>query len=136
MTEPVVFLTLGEVAQLHDDLLERFGGAAGFLNQSAFESAVAQPQMTAFGELLHPTIWDQAAAYLFHLVQNHPFRDGNKRIGMHAALVFLDTNGYEILGTSDDWCDMTFKVAKGELAKPAISAFVRKHTKRRAKRSS
>ena len=111
------FLSVEDVLVLHQDLIARFGGDPGILNTGALEAAVAQPRMTAFGQLIHPTRETQAAAYLFHLTANHPFCDGNKRIGLFAALVFLRDNGYRLLGTSDDWHDLTMGVAKGTLTK-------------------
>lgn len=115
------FLSLEDVLLLHQDLLARFGGDPGVLNQGAFEAAVAQPRMTAFGQLIHPTLVEQAGAYLFHLVANHPFCDGNKRIGLFAALVFLRDNGAEVLGTSDDWYELTMAVACSELTKRKLT---------------
>ena len=76
--------------------------------------------MSAFGQFLHRDLVEQAAAYLFHLVANHPFCDGNKRIGLHAALVFLDTNGAKVGGDEDDWYELTMGVARSELKKPAL----------------
>jgi death-on-curing protein len=115
------FLTVEDVLALHQDLLARFGGDPGLLNPGALASAVAQPAMTAFGQLLHPTLVDQAAAYLFHLTANHPFCDGNKRIGLFAALVFLQDNGATILGSSDDWYLLIMDVASGLARKTAVT---------------
>jgi len=111
------FLTVEEVLYLHRRLIEDMGGEPGLLNPGALESAVAQPAMTAFGQLLHPTLIEQAGAYLFHLVANHPFCDGNKRIGMHATLIFIDTNQGTVLGSPDDWYELTMAVARSELGK-------------------
>ncbi len=116
------FLTVEEVLHLHRRLIEDMGGEPGLLNPGALESAVAQPAMSAFGRLLHPTLIEQAGAYLFHLVANHPFCDGNKRIGMHAALVFLDTNHAEVLGTPEEWFALTMAVACSELKKRELTA--------------
>ena len=115
------FLTVEEVLHLHRRLIEDMGGEHGLLNPGALESAVAQPAMTAFGQLLHPTLVDQAAAYLFHLVANHPFCDGNKRIGLHATMVFLDTNGATIGGTAEDWYQLTMGVATSVIKKPDLT---------------
>ena len=115
------FVTVEEVLHLHRLLIEDMGGEPGLLNAGALESAVAQPAMTAFGQLLHPTLVEQAAAYLFHLVANHPFCDGNKRIGLHVTLIFLDTNGTDVLGTQDEWYELTMAVARSELTKRALT---------------
>ena len=116
------FLTVEEVLHLHRLLIEDVGGEPGLLDPVALESAVAQPAMVAFGQLLHPTLVEQAAAYLFHLVANHPFCDGNKRIGLHTAVIFLDTNGATVGGTPEDWYELTMAVARGELTKRSLVA--------------
>jgi len=119
------FLTIEDVLRLHHQLIEAFGGDVGILNQAHLESAVAQPAMTAFGQLLHRDLVEQAAAYLFHLVANHPFCDGNKRIGLHAALVFLDTNNADVLGDPDDWYELTMGVARSEIKKTELTKRMR-----------
>src|SRR5713226_9584509 len=92
--EPV-FLSLDEVLEIHDQQIERYGGAPGLRDAAGLESAAATPQATFGGEFLHTSIPAMAAAYLFHLCQNHPFIDGNKRVGANAALTFLFMNGWE-----------------------------------------
>ncbi len=82
-------LTLGEVVELHRRLLLASGGAAGIRDIRLLESALAQPAATFDGADLHPTLVDKAAALGFSLVANHPFVDGNKRIGHAAMEVFL-----------------------------------------------
>lgn len=119
------FLNIEDVLRLHQQLIESFSGDVGILNQAGLESAVAQPGMTAFGQFLHRDLVEQAAAYLFHLVANHPFCDGNKRIGLHAALVFLDTNNADVLGDPDDWYELTMGVARSELKKTELTKRMR-----------
>jgi hypothetical protein len=80
------FLELDDVLAIHAASIRRFGGATGLRDSALLESALAMPRATMFGDLLHPTIHEQAAAYLFHLVKNHPFVDGNKRV-QHLVLV-------------------------------------------------
>lgn len=91
------FLTVEDVLQLHDDQLERFGGSAGIRDRGVLESAVAVAKATFDGKLLHGDIFEMAAAYAFHIAENQPFLDGNKRSGLDAALVFLDVNGWLVL---------------------------------------
>jgi death-on-curing protein len=86
--EPV-FLTLDEVLEIHTQQIELYGGSHGLRDPGALESAVAMPQSTFGGEYLHASIHMMAAAYLFHITQNHPFIDGNKRAGANAAITFL-----------------------------------------------
>ncbi|GAA4002466.1 hypothetical protein GCM10022631_11480 [Deinococcus rubellus] len=87
------FLRLEDVLALHTEQIELFGGEAGVRDLGLLESAVEQPRLFVFGELLHPDIPSQAAAYLFHIAKNHAFVDGNKRTALAAALTFLHGNG-------------------------------------------
>jgi len=92
----IKFLTIEQIIQLHDALLKDHCGLAGIRDKGLLASAVDMPRVATFGEYLHKTIYDKAAAYLFHLVQNHPFLDGNKRTGAFTAILFLEENGVQI----------------------------------------
>ena len=92
------------------------------------KSAIGMPSATFGGEYLHPSIIEMTAAYLYHLVENHPFVDGNKRVGAMAALVFLDLNGYDFDASDKDFTDMVLKVASGKMLKAEITLFFRQHT--------
>lgn len=126
--EPL-FLTLEEVLEIHRDEIERHGGTLGVRDNGLLESAVAAPQSGFGGHYLHGDFYEMAAAYLFHLVQNHPFLDGNKRVGAATALVFLTMNGVEMKMTNQALVDMVLAVAKGKMDKPAIAEFFRKYTR-------
>lgn len=89
-----LFLTVEEVLALHEDQLRLFGGAAGIRDRSALESAVMTPASTFDGAFLHDDLFHMAAAYAYHIAENQPFIDGNKRTALNAALVFLDINGW------------------------------------------
>ena len=115
------FLTLEDVVQIHELQIARFGGAAGLRDLSLLESAIMQPQSSFGGEYLHQSIFEMAAAYLFHLTQNHPFIDGNKRVGLAAMLVFLELNGISIEHSTDELYDLTMKVASSELDKNMVT---------------
>ena len=115
------FLSLEDVLLLHADQIERFGGAPGVRDHGLLASAVAQPQATFDGERLHPDLFAQAAAYLFHIVANHPFVDGNKRTGLLAALVFLDLNGVTLDYGSEDLYTLTMAIASGEMPKEQVA---------------
>lgn len=93
--EEPVFLTLDEVLEIHGQQIQRYGGSAGLRDPAGLESAVGTPQATFGGEFLHPSIPAMAAAYLFHLCQNHAFIDGNKRVGANAAIAFLLMNDWD-----------------------------------------
>lgn len=90
------YLSLAEVAELHRLLIEAFGGSHGIRDLGALESALAQPRMSFGGEDLYPTVVEKVAALGFTLVQNHPFLDGNKRVGHAAMETFLVLNGFEL----------------------------------------
>jgi death-on-curing protein len=88
------FIEKDTAIAIHKYLIEQFGGSLGVRDEGLLESALAQPQATFFGELLHPTIAEQAAAYLYHLAKNHAFVDGNKRVALGVTEAFLRLNGY------------------------------------------
>lgn len=115
------FLTLEDVVQIHELQIARFGGSAGLRDLSLLESAIMQPQSSFGGAYLHQSIFEMAAAYLFHLTQNHPFIDGNKRVGLAAMLVFLELNGISIEHSTDELYDLTMKVASSELDKKMVT---------------
>ncbi|MDP9343825.1 MAG: type II toxin-antitoxin system death-on-curing family toxin [Actinomycetota bacterium] len=117
---PSRFLSKRFVLAMHRDLIDSFGGAHGLRDEAALESALAQPAAT-FGErMLHPTVLDQAAAYLFHLCTAHAFADGNKRVAFAAMDVFLRLNGYRLVLSGDDAYELTMGVARGEVGGGAI----------------
>ena len=95
MTAPE-FLALDELVEIHRDQVARYGGARGIRDLGLLQSAIAQPCATFGGRYLHADLFEMAAAYLFHVVQNHPFIDGNKRVGAVAAIVFLELNAVEV----------------------------------------
>ena len=123
----VDFLSLSDVLTLHANQIELYGGMDGVRDMGLCESAIAQSQAGFGGEYLHDDIFMMAAAYMFHLVQNHPFLDGNKRAGAITALVFLDINGIEIQAPAGSLYDLTIAIATGQLDKDEIADWFRKH---------
>lgn len=119
------YLTLAEISLIHQDQLRRYGGEAGLLDSVLLSSALAMPEASFSGQDLHPDLWDKAAAYMFHLCQNHPFVDGNKRVGLAAALVFLDLNGVEIPDPQGRLYDLVIAVTAGTAKKPEIAALLK-----------
>lgn len=124
----MVFLDTDDVLVLHNDLIAVSGGSYGLRDPGGLDSAVAQPRMTFGGEELYPTLVDKAAALGFSLISNHPFVDGNKRIGHKAMEVFLIVNGFEISSTVDDQERVILAVAAGEMDRDDFEAWVRNHT--------
>jgi death-on-curing protein len=90
------------------------------------ESAVAVPQASFGGVYAHETLIEMATAYFYHLVSNHPFVDGNKRVGLLAMLMFLDLNGVVITQSSEQLCELTMRVARGEESKDTLHHFLKK----------
>jgi death-on-curing protein len=123
----VDFLEVHDLLSLHADQVALYGGTHGVRDGGLLESAVAQPRAMAGGEYLHEDLFEMAAAYMFHLVKNHPFFDGNKRTGAVAALVFLDINGVEIDAPEGSIHDLTIAVAVGCAGKTQIAEFFRTH---------
>lgn len=120
------FLGLSEVLEIHQDQVARYGGALGVRDLELLKSALGMPSATFKGEYLHTDIHEMAAAYAFHIVKNHPFVDGNKRVGIVAALVFLALNGYDFNAPQKKLADFVLSLAKGELDKADVAVFIRK----------
>jgi death-on-curing protein len=95
------------------------------------ESALAAPQATFGGAYLHPTLPEIAAAYLFHVVKNHPFVDGNKRAGLICAIAFLGLNGLKLIADPDELTDIVLRVADGRAGKPEIAVMFAQTTRPR-----
>lgn len=121
------FLTFAEAIEIHDYQIEHFGGASGLRDIELLKSAIGMPSATYGGNFLHPSIYEMAAAYLFHLVENHPFVDGNKRVGAMAALIFLDLNGINFNASDEEFTAMVLRVASGKMLKAEITLFFKAH---------
>lgn len=125
------FLTLDEVLALHADQIDRYGGRPGVRDLELLRSALATPQATYSGDYLHTNAFEMAAAYLFHVVRNHPFVDGNKRTGLIAALVFLGMNNFELRAESDALFDLVMGVAAGRITKAEVAVFLQERSRPR-----
>jgi death-on-curing protein len=119
------YLTLKEILELHRRILEQSGGLAGIRDMGMLESALAQPLMTFGGEELYPTIVEKASALGFSLIKNHPFIDGNKRIGHAAMETFLVLNGHEVNASVDEQEQVILKVASGGLGRDEFTNWLR-----------
>jgi death-on-curing protein len=126
---PPLFLDIDQVLRIHLSLIEQYGGAPGVRDIGLLHAAIAVPQASFGGEPLHKDLFEMAAAYLYHIVQNHPFVDGNKRTGAAAAVIFLAMNDVDIEADEDGLVEVTLAVARGELGKAAIAAFFRQRTR-------
>ncbi|MGQ0549744.1 MAG: type II toxin-antitoxin system death-on-curing family toxin [Armatimonadota bacterium] len=125
---PPVFLGLEEVLEIHGDQIRRYGGSAGVRDIDLLESALAMPQAGASGQFFHGDLFEMAAAYLYHIVRNHPFLDGNKRVGTMAAFTFLKLNDLILDAPRPDFERIVLAAAEGKTDKSAIAAFLRKHS--------
>jgi death-on-curing protein len=118
------FFTAEQVIELHDAFLEDHGGLHGFRDKGLLFSAVEMPRASMFGEYLHKTIYDKASAYLFHIVQNHPFNDGNKRTGALTTILFLEENGVKIIFSDKNYEELVVAVAQEQKNKKEIAYFL------------
>jgi death-on-curing protein len=125
------YLSLEQLLDLHGRQIRRFGGAAGLRDRGALEAALARPQMTFGGEDLYPELADKAAALMHSLVMNHPFVDGNERVGAHACILFLMVNEVDPTFSAKELTDITLAVARGEVTAEASSIWLRQRTRRR-----
>jgi death on curing protein len=128
--EELLFLSLDEVLEIHKQQIEQYGGSPGLRDQALLESAIATPQATFGGELLHRSVPSMSAAYLFHLCQNHAFIDGNKRAGANAAITFLLMNDWEPDFNDDQLTELVLAVACGKLSKSDLIHMFESHCHR------
>ena len=118
------FLGLEEILALHADLIKRYGGSGGVRDLGLLESAVAAPESSFGGGYLHATLPEMAAAYLFHLSQNHAFVDGNKRVAAAATIMFVYLNDRDIACDEDELVELTLGVATGTTTKADVAVFL------------
>ena len=122
------FFSLAEILDFHIEQIELYGGNHGVRDMGLLESALAMP-MSGIGEsYFHSFPFGMAAAYMFHIVQNHPFIDGNKRTGLATCLYFLELHGTEVAVEPDELELFVRAVAKGEIQKPEIAKFLEEHS--------
>jgi len=119
----LVFLGLDEVIEIHHDQIKRYGGHPGIRDVGILKSAIAMPSATFDGNYLHTDIFEMSAAYLFHIVRNHPFIDGNKRTGAVASIVFLMMNGMDFHADENDFEKIVLLTAEGKTDKATIARF-------------
>jgi death on curing protein len=125
------FLELAEIVAIHHDQLHRYGGIAGVRDVGLLQSATAMPAASFSGQYLHADLFEMAAAYLFHLALNHPFLDGNKRVGAVAADIFLQLNGFDLVADPLEFYELVMSVARGEATKAVAAEFFRTNCRSR-----
>ena len=127
MRGSVVFLSVEQVKSIHRRMIEEFGGDISIRDRGLLESAAAMPQAQFGGEYLHGSVSEMAAAYLFHICQNHPFVDGNKRTAWATAEVFLLLNEGRLKASNKEIEKMVFGEAEGKLSKGQVTKFFNQH---------
>lgn len=121
-------LNKAQILMLHDQLIAETGGSPGLRDDGMLESALAAP-FQSFGETeLYPSLPQKAARLCFGLVKNHPFVDGNKRIGAHAMLVFLAVNGMYLSHTQQELSDVILRLAAGEIGYEDLFEWIISHS--------
>ena len=124
-----VFIALDEALALHADQIETYGGSLGVRDMGLLESALAMPQASFGGAWLHATLPEMAAAYLYHVTQNHPFIDGNKRAALIITIAFLGLNDIELEARASNLTLLVMSVASGAASKSAVAVFLETHTR-------
>lgn len=127
----IKFLTLEQVIFLHENQIEEFGGLHGIKDEHLLQSAISQPLAGSGKEYFHKDIYEMASAYLFHLVKNHAFNDGNKRIAAIVTAVFLEINGHEVIADEDEFERLVLGASQGLLDKKFIANFFKENTRKK-----
>lgn len=127
MTPEPRFLPIDREIQIHTRMIMEYGGTDGISDRGLLESAVAMPGAGIEGVYLHPSLPAMAGAYLFHLCMDHPFVDGNKRVAVTAADIFLNINGLRVTASDEDLLEMTSAVASGQMSKADVILFYENH---------
>ena len=121
----MLFLTVDDILESHQNQIDTYGGSHGVRDIGLLESAIAQPEASFGGLYLHTDIFEMAAAYLYHLVMNHPFFDWNKRVGLEAALIFLEINDANLKASDEELIDLVVKTTTRQVVKREIAQFFR-----------
>ena len=124
----MIYLSVEQVRELHKEVMQQSGGLHGVRDGGALESAVAQPQMMFGGQQLYPSLIEKAAAIGYSLIMNHPFIDGNKRIGHAAMAMFLRINGVRLHAPVDEGERMILTVAAGTSSREELTNWLEKNT--------
>jgi len=124
----IIFLSKKLILLFHEQLIQIYGGSYGVRDEKLLDSALGQPKATFEGKYLHDNLMKMAATYGYHICNNHPFIDGNKRIALVAMDVFLQRNGYEIIANEKETYKMMMELANGELSKDELVLWLEKNT--------
>ena len=125
----MIFFEFEQVLKLHSSLIEKTGGMDGIRDQNLLDSSLKSPFQTFNGNELYPDIFDKASQLCYSLVENHPFADGNKRIGVHLTLLFLRLNNVNIEYSQAELIDFGLSIASGKMNKDDIKHWLLNHRK-------
>jgi death on curing protein len=126
----VYFLSLDDALAVHRRVIEEFGGDGGLRDRGFLRSAVAMPRASFGGQDLHADLFEKAAAYFYHHCANHPFVDGNKRVAVAVAELFLLLNQHELIAADESVEDLAMGTAEGRYAKAQVVEFFARHVER------
>ena len=121
----ITFLTLVEVVEIHSDQIQHYGGSEGIRDMNLLSSAVAMPYASFSGMFFYSDLYEMAAAYAFHICQNHPFVDGNKRTALASTLIFLELNGVSVSGSQGKLYEAVVSLASGNVTKVDFAKILR-----------
>jgi len=124
-----IFLSIEDVIEIHADQIRRYGGSLGVRNVELLHSALGMPEAGVGDQYLHADLFEMAAAYFYHIVQNHPFIDGNKRVGAMAAFVFMKLNGLTLEADETAFETLILQAAQDQAGKDAIADFFRENAR-------
>lgn len=122
------FISFEQIIALHKLQVDQFGGTHGVKDEGLLLSALGQPESGLGENYFHKDLYEMAAAYLFHLVKNHAFYDGNKRIAALCSSVFLQINGLMVIADEDEFEKLVLDAAQSLVSKAEIADFFRKNT--------
>ncbi len=125
----MIFFEYEQVAKIHSILISKTGGMDGVRDENLLDSALKAPFQTFGGKDLYPEILDKASQLCYSLIENHPFADGNKRIGVHLTLLFLKLNNVELAYTQKELIEFGLNIASGKMSKDSIKEWLVIHRK-------
>ena len=125
----MIFFEYEQVIKLHSSLIAKTGGIDGIRDEKLLDSALQMPFQTFGGNNLYPDVLDKASQLCYSLIENHPFVDGNKRIGVHLALLFLKLNNIEVNYSQQELVDFGLDIASGKMSKNDIKGWIIEHRK-------
>ena len=125
----MIFFEYEQVVKIHRSLIEKTDGMDGIRDAQLLDSALKTPFQTFGGNNLYPDILDKASQLCYSLIENHPFVDGNKRIGVHLMLLFLKLNNIEVNYSQQELIDFGLDIASGEMSKNDIKGWIIEHRK-------